>query len=143
MTAKRKHQQLMDEQELARINRLIEERFVTGFMSNAKWVRILDALSSQEGLVVDCKVKLVWDDQICQIAIDGATFKFDYWPMAMEGMISCRRRGWYDYKEIEWLMFPSVGQDVTRIRETIQAAGQFVLDMSEDGLKLSAYQEAE
>lgn len=108
-------------------------------MSDAKWVRLLDALTAHEGLVQECRAKLVWDDEIRDLAIDEKEFQFDYWPHAMEAMISGRPRGWYEYRELEWIRFPSGSQDLAKIRATLDARGRFDLERSEDGLTLYAY----
>jgi hypothetical protein len=124
---------------LARTERLIAARFTSAAMSDAKWVRLLDALTAQRGLVASCAVKLVWDCEVRTIQIDGMSYNFNYWPHAMEAMISGAPRGWHGYNEIEWAEFPAHGQDLGRIRPVIDAAGQFDLHASPSGLRLVAY----
>ena len=103
-----KHPKMTDrDYERSRTDQIIAERFTTSCMSDAKWLRLLDALTATDGLVADCRAKLVWDDRIRYMQIDGMRRDFDYWPHAMEAMISGIPRGWYDYKEIEWIEFPS------------------------------------
>ena len=126
--------------ERARTDNIIAERFKTSCMNNAKWLRLLDALTSIDGLVADCRTKLVWDDEIRYMQIDGMTHDFDYWPRAMEAMISGVPRGWYDYKEIEWIEFPTDAEhNVLEIRSTIDAVGQFELESTDTALRLYAY----
>jgi hypothetical protein len=125
--------------ERARADRIIAARFKTSCMNDTKWVRLLDALTSPEALVADCRAKLVWDTEIRYMHIDGMQRDFDYWPHAMEAMISGTPRGWYDYKEIEWIEFPAAGQDVVQIRAVIESVGQFELESTDAGLRLYAY----
>ena len=122
-----------------RTDKIIATRFKSSLMSDAKWGRLLEALTDQEGLVQHCRVKLVWDDEIRFMGIDGCTRDFDFWPHSMEGMISGYPRGWYDYKEIEWIEFESGSLDLVRIESVIQNIGQFDLDKTDDGLRLYAY----
>ncbi len=123
----------------ARTDKIIAERFKTSCMSDAKWVRLLDALTAHEGLVADCRVKLVWDDDIRYLQIDGMDFSFDYWPHAMEAMISGSPRGWYEYKEIEWIGFPAGAQDLVVIRSVIDVVGLFEIVSSDAELRIYAY----
>lgn len=44
-----------------RTDTLIRERFKSSFMSDAKWVRLLEALVGIRFLFEFCKVKIVWD----------------------------------------------------------------------------------
>ena len=125
--------------ERARTDTIIAERFKTSCMNDTKWVRLLDALTANDGLVVDCRAKLVWDAEIRYMQIDGMQRDFDYWPHAMEAMISGTPRGWYDYKEIEWIEFPSAEQDLGQIRSTIESVGKFELESTDAGLRLYAY----
>ena len=71
-------------------------------MSNAKWVKLLDALSSIKGMHCEAFVKLVWDSEPRKFRLDEELgFKFDYYESSMEAMITGYPGGWYDYKEIE------------------------------------------
>ena len=108
-------------------------------MSDAKWVRLLDALTAHPGLVHECRAKLVWDDEVRELRIDEMEFEFDYWPHAMEAMVSGSPRGWYEYRELEWISFPAGKQDVARIRAVLDARGRFDLEEGDDGLRLYAY----
>ena len=126
--------------ERARTDKIIAERFKTSCMSDTKWLRLLDALTAVDRLVDDCRAKLVWDDEIRYMQIDGMTRDFDYWPRAMEAMISGAPRGWYDYKELEWIEFPTDAEhDLGQIRSTIESVGQFELESTDAALRLYAY----
>ena len=125
--------------ERSRTDQIIAERFKTSCMSDAKWLRLLDVLTATDGLVARCRAKLIWDDEIRYMQIDGMQRDFDYWPRAMEAMISGIPRGWYDYKEIEWIEFPTAEQDLRKILSVIESVGQFELDSTDAALRLYAY----
>jgi len=125
-------------------------------MSDTKWVRLLDALSEPDDLVLACTAKLVWREETCSFRIAGATFEIDYYRFAVEGLISGPSMGWHRYKEIEWIEFPpvaeilvnqnnrkagtcSVEQDLAAIRARIEAVGTFDLRNEPSGLRLYAY----
>jgi hypothetical protein len=57
----------------------------------------------------------------------------------MEAMITGTPRGWYDYKGIEWVEFPSKSQDTSAIEQTINSVGPFDLERTTQGLRLYAY----
>lgn len=130
-------------------------RFKTHSMNNAKWVRVLNALSGSN-LVLLCLVKLVWDDDIRELQIDGMVANHDFWPEAIEGGVSGIPRGWYAYKEFEMLEFParvcadrmphhrnagqsSRAQDLTAIRAVFHQLGVFDLEQSSECLRMFAY----
>ena len=136
------------------------DRVLQGFdaslMNDAKWVRLLEALSAPPQLVVRCSVKLVWQDEPYGFRISGASFGFDYYPHAVEGLISDPSAGWHRYKEIEWIEFPqlaaiaknadnlklgtqTVEQDLCGIRARINAVGCFDVRAQPSGLRLFAY----
>jgi hypothetical protein len=125
-------------------------------MSNAKWVRLLDALSAEPDVVIECRAKLVWSDALHPFRIAGASYRFNYYDDAMESMIAGPSIGWHRYKEIEWIEFPAragilvdennrkagpreVEQDLAAIRSRIESVG--VLDLRDEppGLRLYAY----
>ena len=130
-------------------------------MSDSKWVRLLNALSEEDELILECLLKLVWTDDIRFFSIgDHSGYRWDYYSFAVEGMISGPPRGWYLYKEIEWIEFPPTvevltdtnhwnqgttthSHDLTRIRHVIEAAGKFDLESTEQGLRLYAYRRPE
>ena len=139
------------------LDRLIDSGFVSSSMNDAKWVRLLDALTENEDLILECHAKLVWDQELRHFAIDGIThYQFDYWEHAVEALISGTPRGWYAYKEIEWIDFPAhsvqhfnpskvnastreVNQDLDAIARTINQAGQFDVEQNINNLRLYAY----
>lgn len=126
-------------------------------MSDAKWVKLLKLLTGTENLVLDCRAKLVWDETPRPFAIDGTKcYQFDFWPTAVEGLISGTQNGWHSYREIEWILFPrcseqiknqnnlkagteTVHQDLAAIRAAIERIGQFDLESQDEFLRLYAY----
>lgn len=137
------------------------ERVLAGFdaslMNDAKWVRLLDALSSAPGVVLECHAKLVWQQEPCSFRISGATFGFDYYDRSVESLVTgSPAAGWHRYKEIEWLEFPPVAkvvvdpdnatlgmrlvpQDLSAIRSRLDRVGTFDLRDEPSGLRLYAY----
>lgn len=130
----------------AALDRLLT-RFDAALMSNAKWVRLLDVLTAPPDIVVECKAKLVWDDVLRSFRIADAQYQFDYWDNAVEALISGPPRGWYQYREIEWIAFPRIAmlaagpaeQDLSAIRARIHSAGRFEINDDPDELRLYAY----
>lgn len=124
----------------ARVDALIRERFSASYMSDAKWVRLLEALVELRPHVGACSVKLVWDEAPRQMRIPSSSaFGFDYYRDAMEGMISGEPRGFYTYREVEWIEFPAKGNDAEAIAGQIARAGKYELVSSETGLRLYAW----
>lgn len=137
-------------------DKIIADNFSTLCMSNAKWIKLLDALSNDEGLVKECIVKLVWDDNTRYMNIDGMQYDFDYYAESMEAMISGVPRGWCDYKEVEWCEFPKmakqykdssnlkagfreVEQNLNRIIEVSQSIGQLETESNKDAYRIYCY----
>jgi len=124
-------------------------------MSNSKWVKLITKLVEHHSLIKECRVKLLGEDytSLRTLRIDEyVTFNFDYYPAAMEAMISGKPRGWYAYDQIEWLDFPSEvadakgragAQDIAVIQHRIAEVGQFQLALTADNLRLYAYQQAQ
>jgi len=123
-----------------RTDALIRERFNSSFMSNAKWVRLLEALVGVRSLVELCKVKLVWDESTRDMWIPSSSpFGFSYYRSSMEGMISGTPRGLYKYKEVEWIELSAEGENAESIVLKLKAIGNFELERSDKGIKLYAY----
>lgn len=135
--------------------RIIRHDFSALLMNNHKWVKVIQALSDSD-LVFDCDVKLVWDKSIRKIKIMHAVYCFDFYDPCLEGMISGYPKGFYDYKEIQWLAFPEkaevvvnannlkagtkfIEQDIQGIYEVISALGQFDLERKPGFLRLNGY----
>lgn len=123
-----------------RVDALIRERFSASFMSNAKWVRLLETLVVLRPRFEFCTAKLVWDDTPRQMWIpESSSLGLDYYRNSMEGMISGAPRGFYLYKEVEWIELPVTGAEAEVIAGQIRNAGEFELAPSEVGLRLYAY----
>ncbi|EKT4489769.1 MULTISPECIES: DUF6678 family protein [Shewanella] len=137
-------------------DRIIQDRFKSFLMNDKKWVKVMKALSHKEEVIKECKVKLVWDDELRNMYLDHAGYCFDYYDHSMEGMISGYPKGYYDYKEIEWLEFPvlanilvntnnlksgtkKVAQNISQIHKLISEIGQFEMEINKDYLRLYGY----
>jgi hypothetical protein len=76
---------------------------------------------------------------------EHTSYNFDYYAHAMEAMVSGVPRGWYAYREVEWLAFPQVTsgegvvQDLEVLQQHLEAIGQFRLVRSPESLRLYAY----
>ncbi|MCW8997992.1 MAG: hypothetical protein OQK04_04690, partial [Kangiellaceae bacterium] len=131
---------------------IIKNNFTGLFMNNTKWVKLIKALSDSD-LVLECKVKLVWDESLRDFRIRFSGYCHDFYDTSMEGMISGFPRGFYEYKEIQWIEFPIqaeiianpdnfkagtkvVHQDIYAIRKTISKLGKFELEESDSCLRL-------
>jgi hypothetical protein len=134
------------------LEELIRDKFSVSLMSNSKWVKLIAALVENYAEVKECLVKPIWDDQqpFRQLLIDDTTtYDHDYYNSAMEGMVSDKPRGWYAYKEIEWLDFPrqltnktdspAAVQNLELINQLIDGAGKYFVELTPDNLRLYAY----
>lgn len=123
-----------------RTDALIHERFNSSFMSDAKWVRLLEALVGVRSFFELCKVKLVWDESTRDMWIpSSSSFGFAYYQSSMEGMISGTPRGFYKYKEVEWIELSTEEENAESIVLKLKAIGNFELERSDKGIKLYAY----
>jgi hypothetical protein len=129
----------MTQPDEAGLDKLIVRTQLQPLLSNAKWVKLLTGLVQQWPAVQECQVKLIWE------ADYSGRYNFDYYAQAMEAMVSGAPRGWYAYREVEWLTFPQftsgkgVVQDVDALQQHLEAIGQFRLVRLPDSLRLYAY----
>ncbi|TPG63634.1 hypothetical protein [Hymenobacter nivis] len=130
------------------LDRVVSERALVGFLSNAKWVKLLHTLVAHHSLIKECQVKLIWEEEPTGrlLRIDADTeYRFDYYDQAMEAMISGKPRGWHAYREIEWLEFPRYlteqpgEQDLDAIQSALATVGQIPLVLTNNSLRLEAY----
>ncbi|WP_155832959.1 hypothetical protein [Hymenobacter swuensis] len=134
------------------LDEVIRQRFSSAFMSNSKWVKLLSTLIANSLHIKQCRIRLIWDDTkpYRRLVFDENTqFGLDYYETSMEAMVSGKPRGWYDYKEIEWLDFPSleisegsapaIQQDIETIQSLIDGTGQYRTEITADNLRLYAY----
>lgn len=123
-----------------RVDILIRERFSSSYMSDAKWVRLLEALVDARSLFESCQVKLVWDESTRDMWIPQfSSFGFAYYRSSMEGMISGTPRGFYTYKEVEWIELSVEAGDAETIALKLEKLGKFELVRGEKSLRLYAY----
>lgn len=140
------------------IARAIHERGLEPGVEDAEWVRLLEALCAEPDHVPGARAKLVWDPEPRAFLVRGAAYHagLDFYAHEMEAMISGSPRGFYEYRELEWVEFPReieilrnpdhrkagtelVEQELAQIRATIETVGQFELKESDDGLRLNGY----
>lgn len=130
--------------------------FDASFMSDSKWVRLLNALTAVPDLVLECFAKLVWEEELRSFQIRAASYGFGYYDHAVEALIAGPSSGWHRYKEIEWIEFPlmaavaadidnrkrgtrQIEQDLAAIRTRITSVGHFELRDEYSCLRLYAY----
>ena len=114
--------------------------FDASLMSNAKWVKLLDALSKLNLEQAVASVKLVWDNDVRSIRLDNnLEFNFDYYANSMESMISGYPKGFYDYKEIEWLQIKAPSEVIDQIESRLNNVGKFCVNHSSECIQILAY----
>lgn len=124
----------------AKLENIIRTRFSAFYMSDAKWVRLLKALSEIGPSISECRVKLVWDEGVGNLRVDeNICFGFDFYENSMEAMVSPSSKGWHFYKEIEWIEFSDNGQDLGKIEAHIRKFGVFEFEARSEGLRLYGY----
>jgi len=143
------------ERDDAFLNKLIRQRFPTALMNNHKWVKLITVLVANYSAIKECRVKIIWDDETpvrLLLIEEDLQFGLEFYDTSMEALITGNPKGWYQYKEIEWLDFPryiisnnrkgtaiTEEQDLEFIKSTIEAIGQFHLELTSDNLRLYAY----
>lgn len=120
-------------------DRIIADEMLSRSMSDAKWVRLLETLSETIEHSISIEVQLVWDHKPRSMWIRDAQYNVDYYTSSMEAMIGGFPRGWYDYKEIEWVNFFGTGDLLHTLKEQIDSVGMFDLESCGSGLRLYAY----
>ncbi|MBH8556946.1 hypothetical protein [Hymenobacter negativus] len=129
-------------------DRVVDARKLIGFMSNPKWVKLLHVMVENHSLIRECHVKLIWEQEYTGrwLLINEFTdYQFDYYDKSMEAMITGKPRGWYDYREIEWLEFQCHltdqpgKQDLEAIQSALEQVGQLPLVLTDGSLRLEAY----
>jgi hypothetical protein len=130
------------------LNRVVSKRRLVGLLNNAKWVKVFTILVAHHQLFKECQVKLIWEEKPTGRLLllnEYTDYQFDYYDQAMEAMITGKPRGWYAYREIEWLEFPRYPteqpgeQDIMAIQTALTPIGQLPLVLAEDSLRLEAY----
>ena len=130
------------------IDREIEKsvaHFSEHLMSNSKWVRLIDRLVDNSDQIEKIEFKKIQSEQIGELYLtEDTTYGFDYWQNGFEGHNSLG--GWLIFKEIEFLIFPKTvrteplkEQNLSQITKLIESVGQFVLEVTDDYIKLICY----
>ena len=138
-----------------KIDKIIVDNHLTPVMNNKKWVKVIKALVDNFQEIKECQVKLIWekDNNLRRLKIqEFISYNFDYYDTSMEAMISGNPKGWYDYKEIEWLDFPrkaityenlktniAVEQNLELIKDILGKIGIIETKIGKDNLRLFAY----
>lgn len=133
------------------LDKIIKEKFSSALMNDSKWVKIISILVKNANSIKKCLLKPIWDDKepTRELLIDeNRQFGFDFYHNAMESMVSGNPRGWYAYKEIEWIDFPKsylendkkAIQDLDLIEQVLLSVGTLRSDKTDNNLRLYSYQ---
>ena len=135
--AKMKNEPALDD----KIDKIIKRNYSSTFMNNSKWVKLIGLLVKNHKLFDVCNVKLIYDDEIRRLIIQGnETYELDYYQDSMEGMVTKPiTPGWIAYKEIEWISFPSDKSNTQALEILIKKTGEFRSDVTVDYLRILAY----
>ena len=114
--------------------------FDVSLMSNTKWVKLLNALTKLNLNNAVTTVKLIWDSEVRSFRLDSdIEFNFDYYPSSVESLISGYPKGFYDYKEIEWLNINTSASNLKLIDDSLSEIGQFCVNKSTRSIQVFAY----
>jgi hypothetical protein len=114
--------------------------FDVSLMSNTKWVKLLNALSKLNLNNAVTTVKLIWDSEVRSFRLDSdIEFNFDYYPSSVESLVSGYPKGFYDYKEIEWLTINTSASNLKLIDDSLSEIGQFCVNKSTSSIQVFAY----
>jgi hypothetical protein len=121
---------------------LIQDRFTASFMSNTKWVKLINILTYKLDKVF-LNYKLIYDE-----VIEGSLFNMaDTEPYFIEPIL---------YKEVEWIEFPNeyedwinlnnlkagkhkVKQNIDEIKSALDKQGIFDLELYDGKIRLFGY----
>lgn len=129
-----------------KLEKIINEKFSTSYMSNKKWVKLIDVFVANSELVKRVEIKKVLEEKIGFLSVPSELkFEFDYWNIGFEGATSFG--GWLLYKEIEFIRFPSKfqngnlveDQNLEEIKVVIDNVGLFELVKQNEELILFCY----
>ena len=85
-------------------------------------------------------VKLIWDSEVRSFRLDSdIEFNFDYYPSSVESLVSGYPKGFYDYKEIEWLTINTSASNLKLIDDSLSEIGQFCVNKSTSSIQVFAY----
>ncbi|NQY05810.1 MAG: hypothetical protein HRT68_06290 [Flavobacteriaceae bacterium] len=124
-----------------KLDQLIKESFSASFMNNTKWLKLVERLTDAfDNPYVDYKL-------VTSSKIDNCFLFNDYYNWFYEPIL---------FKEVEWVCFPkeceiihgrritrkikkNYTQDIDQIEQIILEIGQFILEKTDDYLKVYAY----
>ncbi|MCJ7933258.1 MAG: hypothetical protein MUW56_06365 [Chryseobacterium sp.] len=118
-------------------------KFSQLFMSNSKWVKLIDKLVENNHIIQKIFFKKIQNENRGELYLaDDPSFGFEYWHSGFELNNSLGQP--LAFNEIEYLSFPKIiahntTQNLQKISEIIQSAGEFYLESDEDELKLICY----
>ena len=127
-----------------KIDKIILTNYTASFMNNSKWVKLIHLLVDNAQLIERCDVKLIYDDKIRKLIINGdEQFDFDFYENAMEAMIiDPVTPGWTLYKEIEWIRFPISGENsenIIKLKQLVEKSGEFHADLTDEYYRILAH----
>jgi hypothetical protein len=130
------------------LDRIIHTQFRTSLMSDQQWIRLMDILLKDASIIKKCYLKLIGEEGYRDWWIEEQpSFRFDYYDASMDGMVSGSSQGWYAYREIEWIAFPSridvaaedQKQNIEKIYRLLLPEEDFCLEINEQELKVYGY----
>lgn len=124
------------------IDKKIQEKFTSSFMSDSKWNKLIEALTDELDEIF-VNYKLIHDNNVRFTSFVTPDFK----PFFIEPTF---------YKEVEWIEFPKIFnieqnkrttrkfikekmQDIDSIERIINSIGKFMIEREENSIKLYAY----
>lgn len=129
------------------IDKAIKNNFSDSFMSNAKWLRLINILVENIQFFNYIEFKKVQSQEIGILYLEKDTmFGFDYWETGFEETNSLG--GVLSFREIEYLNFPKEfldekgkvqHQNLGKIKEVLDSVGKLLLEIDDDFIKLTAY----
>ncbi|MDW8852074.1 DUF6678 family protein [Flavobacterium sp. MMLR14_040] len=141
----KKYQPSFDELD-KKLDKTIQQNFSSSYMSNQKWVKLINAFVANSEWIKKVEVKKILDERVGLLYISNDfAYQFDYWNIGFESSHSFG--GWLLYKEIEFISFPSKfqngklieEQNLNRIKEIINKVGLFELVEQDGELILFGY----
>jgi hypothetical protein len=128
--------------EYKNLDKFVAEKFSASYMSNAKWLKLIEALTHELDQI-HFRYKLIYSDVIKRLTLDMAEDA----PFIIEPI---------HYKEVEWIEFPTeyedyknpnnlkagkriYNQDLKTIEAILTKVGTFKLELSPEHIKLFAY----
>ncbi|MFC4818479.1 MULTISPECIES: hypothetical protein [unclassified Flavobacterium] len=127
-----------------KVDKIIQTNYTASFMNNSKWLKLIRLLVDNAQCIARCDVKLIYDDKIRQLMINGEEqFNFDFYENAMEAMITNPiAPGWTLYKEIEWICFPissENSENILKLTQLVQKSGEFHTHRTDEYYRIIAY----